>query len=59
MLIAVNFDTNGFPRSSVVAFCPWPAGALLRKPGVNGLVFPSARNDPFLRVKDVALGVGI
>lgn len=28
------------------------AGALLRKAGANALVFPSARNDPFLRVKD-------
>jgi hypothetical protein len=28
------------------------AGVLLRQAGVNGLVFPSARNDPFLRVKD-------
>jgi hypothetical protein len=27
------------------------AGALLRKAGANALVFPSARNDPFLRVK--------
>lgn len=28
------------------------AGVLLRKAGVNGLIFPSARNDPFLIFRD-------
>jgi transposase-like protein len=32
------------------------AGALLRRAGANALVFPSARNDPRLRVQDGKLG---
>ncbi len=32
-------------------------GAMLRQAGVNGLVFPSARNDPYVHLKDGVVGI--